>query len=147
MNKKTIQDSIKINASKEKLWQILTEQPYLNDWTSAFMSGSNVKGEFKEGAQILYLDPSGIGVVGKVSECKPNKSLKVSILAEVRDGKPDFDHPDSKRWEGSYDHYQITENDGGSTLSLDSVFPAEFYDDFVQGWKKMLVRFKELAEK
>jgi uncharacterized protein YndB with AHSA1/START domain len=147
MEKKTINKAIEIKAAKEKVWEVLTEQPYLNVWTSAFMEGSTVKGEFKEGAQILYLDPSDMGVVGKVTEYKVNEALKVSILAEITNGEPDFNNPSSKRWEGAYDYYQITQVGDTTTLSVETAFPAEFYNDFVPGWNKMLEKIKELAEK
>jgi uncharacterized protein YndB with AHSA1/START domain len=147
MEKKTINKAIEIKAGKGRVWEVLTEQPYLNIWTSAFMEGSVVRGEFKDGAQVIYSDGSGSGVAGKVTEYKPNESLKVSIVAEITNGEPDFNHPDSKRWEGAYDYYNITEKDGISTLTLESAFPAEFYSDFVPGWGKMLEKIKELAEK
>jgi hypothetical protein len=147
MEKKTINKTIGIKAGKEKVWEVLTSQPFLDEWTSAFMAGSVVKGEFKDGAQIIYLDPSGKGVAGKVTGYKPNVALKVSILAEITNGEADFNHPDSKRWEGAYDYYQITEADGTTTLSVETTFPAEFYNDFVPGWDKMLEKIKELAEK
>jgi uncharacterized protein YndB with AHSA1/START domain len=53
MEKKTIKKTIEIKANKEKVWKVITEQPYLNEWNGAFMEGSVVKGEFREGAQII----------------------------------------------------------------------------------------------
>jgi hypothetical protein len=147
MEIKTIKNAIEIKASKDKVWEVLTRQPFLDEWTSAFMAGSVVKGEFIEGAQVLYLDPSGMGVAGKVTECKVNEALKVEILAEITNGEPDFGHPNTKRWEGAYDYYQIAQAGGITTLSVDTAFPAEFYNDFVPGWNKMLEKIKELAEK
>jgi uncharacterized protein YndB with AHSA1/START domain len=147
MKIKTINKEIEIKASKEKIWEVLTAQPYLNIWTSAFMEGSVVKGEFKEGAQIIYSDASGNGVAGKVVVYKPNEELKVSIVAEITNGEPDFNHPDNKKWEGAYDHYSLTEKEGVTTLTLESASPAEYYNDFVPGWGKMLEKIKELAEK
>lgn len=146
MEIKTINKAIEIKASKEKVWEVITQQPFLNEWTSAFMVGSTVKGEFKDGAQILYLD-GGMGVVGKVTEYKLNQELKIEIVAEIVNGEPDFNNPNSKKWEGCYDHYELTEKDGITTLILNSVFPAEYYNDFVPGWSKMLEKIKELAEK
>jgi uncharacterized protein YndB with AHSA1/START domain len=147
MEKKIINKAIEIKAGKGRVWEILTQQPFLNEWTSAFMAGSTVKGEFKEGAQILYLDPSGKGVAGKVTEYKINEALKIAILAEITNGEPDFNHPDTKRWEGAYDYYQITKAGDTTTLSVETAFPAEFYNDFAPGWNKMLEKIKELSEK
>jgi uncharacterized protein YndB with AHSA1/START domain len=147
MEKRTINKSIEIKAVRERVWEVLTRQPFLDEWTSAFMAGSVVKGEFREGAQVLYLDPSGMGVAGKVTECKVNEALKVEILAEITNGEPDFGHPNTKRWEGAYDHYQLSGAGGITTLTVNSAFPAEFYNDFAPGWDKMLEKIKELAEK
>ena len=72
MKTKTINKSIEIKAGRERVWQVLTQQPFLNEVLSIFMEGSTVKGEFKDGEEIIYLDPSGAGVVGKVSEYKLN---------------------------------------------------------------------------
>ena len=147
METKTINKSIEIKAGSGRVWEVLTQQPYANEVISIFMEGSTVKGEFKLDAQILYLDPSGIGVVGKVTEFKPNALLKVSIVAEAKNNQPDFENPKSKKWEGCYDHYQLIEKDGVTALAVDSVCPAEYYNDFAPGWNKMLEKVKELAEK
>jgi uncharacterized protein YndB with AHSA1/START domain len=147
METKTINKSIEIKAGRERVWQVLTQQPFLNEVLSIFMEGSTVKGEFKDGADVTYLDPSGAGVVGKVSEFKPNTLLKVSILAELVNGKPAPEYPDSKKWEGCFDQYSLSEKDGVTILECNSVCPAEHYNDFLPGWDKMLGKIKELAEK
>lgn len=143
----TINKSIEIKAGKDRVWEVLTTQPYLNEVLSIFMAGSTVKGEFKDGAQVIYLDPSGRGVAGKVTEYKPQEALKIAILAEITNGEPDFDHPDNKKWEGCYDQYKFTEKDGVTTLIYSSVFPPEHYNDFAPGWDRMLGKIKEFSEK
>jgi uncharacterized protein YndB with AHSA1/START domain len=147
MDIKTINKEIEIKATKEKVWEVLTRQPFLNVWLSAFMEGSVVKGEIKDGAQIIYSDGSSNGVAGKVTEYKPAQELKIEIFAEITNGEPDINNPASRKWEGSYDHYQLAETDGITTLSVETSFPAEFYSDFAPGWEKMLEKVKELAEK
>ena len=133
METKTINKSIEIKVGSGRVWEVLTQQPYANEIISIFMEGSTVKGEFKLDAQILYLDPSGIGVVGKVTEYKPNALIKVSIVAEVKNNQPDFGNPNSKKWEGCYDRYELTEKDGVTILAIESVCPAEHYNDFAFG--------------
>ncbi len=147
MEKKTINKVIEIKAGRERVWEVLTRQPWLNEWLSEFMEGSVVRGEFKDGAQVIYSDGSGNGVAGKVTVYKPNEELKVSILAEIVNGEPDFNNPGNAKWEGAYDHYSIIEKDGTTTLTLQSCSPAEYYNDFVPGWDKMVGKIKELAEK
>jgi uncharacterized protein YndB with AHSA1/START domain len=145
METKTINKSIEIKAGRERVWQVLTQQPYVNEAQSIFMT--TVKGEFKLGEQVLYLNSSGSGIAGKVTEFKPNVLLKVSIIAEAVNGKPDFENPSSKKWEGCYDQFSFLEKDGITTLLLESTCPAEFDNDFLSSWDKMLAKIKELAEK
>lgn len=44
-------------------------------------------------------------------------------------------------------HHAAAEKEDTATLLLESAFPAEYYNDFVPGWNKMLEKIKELAEK
>ena len=39
MEKKSINKAMEIKAGKEKVWEVLTQQPFLNEWNGAFMAG------------------------------------------------------------------------------------------------------------
>jgi uncharacterized protein YndB with AHSA1/START domain len=146
MDTKSITKTLDIHATKEAVWKVLTNHSDVEEWNRAFMEGTKVIGEIKDGEQIIYLDPSGMGVAAQVTEFIPNKLLVISILAEITNGKADFNHPNSKRWEGTYDKFSLEEENEACALLLETSFPAEFYDDFVPGWNKMLDKIKALAE-
>jgi uncharacterized protein YndB with AHSA1/START domain len=63
--------SIDINAPKEKVWNVLWDDNSYRKWTSPFAEGSYAKTDnWKEGSKVLFLGPSGDGMVSKVASNK-----------------------------------------------------------------------------
>ena len=79
---------ININASAEKVWDILWSDETYRDWTSVFIPGSYYKGEFKEGNDILFLSPGEHGLFAVVEKLVPFKSMYFKHFGLVLDGKP-----------------------------------------------------------
>lgn len=82
--------SISINASKEKVWQVLWDDSTYRQWTSAFFEGSYaVTDNWKEGTKVLFLSPGGSGMVSTVAANRANEYMSFKHLGEVKEGVED----------------------------------------------------------
>ncbi|HYF01937.1 MAG TPA: SRPBCC domain-containing protein [Patescibacteria group bacterium] len=146
MSKQTVKKSIEINASKEKIWDVLLQDETYRKWTSAFHEGSYAEGDFSEGSTVRFLGPEGDGMVSKVAVHKPNDTITFEHQGMILKGKEDFDSPEVQDWKGFLETYTVTENGGISRLDISCDTAPKWYDSFDQMWTKALASVKELAE-
>ncbi len=139
--------SISINASKEKVWEILWDDAGYRAWTAAFAEGSYAKTDnWKEGTKVLFLDPQGRSMVSMVAANKPNEFMSFKHLGEVKDGVEDTTSDAVKIWAGSTENYTLTEADGKTTLAIQMDITPEFKEMFKKMWPNALQNVKQLAE-
>ena len=139
--------STRINASKERVWNVLWSDASYRAWTSAFAEGSYAKTDnWKEGTKVLFLDPKGSGMVSRVAKNKPNEYMSFEHLGEVKDGVEDTTSDRVKAWSGSKEDYTLKEEDGKTTLTIEMDITDEFKDMFEKIWPKALTKVKELSE-
>ncbi len=55
---KKLKYSIKINANKAHVWNILLEPGKYEQWVKAFSEGSRFEGRWKQGATVRFVDPN-----------------------------------------------------------------------------------------
>lgn len=135
-----------INASPEKIWEVLLGKDTYPIWTAVFAEGSNVKTDWKKGSKAIFLDGKGNGMVSEIAENIPGKFLSIRHLGDVINGKEDLESEKVKEWAGAYENYTLTEVDGQTewSISLDIV---EDYEDYMMDtWPQALKKVKELAE-
>lgn len=144
---KTIKKSILIRASKEKLWDVLTQDQYTRDWYSVFSPGSYAVTDWKPGSKALFLDHSNNGMVAKVAESIPGKSLIVEYTGVVSDGKEDLDSAIAQQYKGGRESYRLTEENGATRLDISSDMDENMFDMMSDKWENAFERLKELAEK
>lgn len=144
---KTIKKSILIGASREKLWNVLTLDHYTSDWYSVFSPGSYALTDWKPGSKALFMDQSNNGMVAKVTESIPGKSLIVEYTGVVSDGKEDLDSAIAQQYKGGRETYRLTEENGATRLDISSDMEESMFDMMSGKWEKAFERLKELAEK
>ncbi|MEI2738407.1 MAG: SRPBCC domain-containing protein [Chitinophagaceae bacterium] len=139
--------STSINASKEKVWEILWNPDSYKAWTSAFTEGSYAKTDnWKEGTKVLFLNPEGSGMVSMVAVNKPNEYMSFKHLGEVKEGVEDTSSDSVKVWAGSTENYTLKDENGTSILSVDMDITEEFKKMFEKIWPIALEKVKALAE-
>jgi hypothetical protein len=144
-----IHASIKINAPREKVWQImLGEKTYL-DWASAFMPGSKFVGSWEKDSKIQFVsvDEKGIpsGMTSKIVENKPGEFVSINHLGIVANGIEDTTSDEAKKWVG-FENYTFKDVDGQTELSVELDLPEDFVEVMNEGWQKALNRLKEICE-
>jgi uncharacterized protein YndB with AHSA1/START domain len=144
--------SIEINATREKVWDVLFGKETYPQWTTAFSEGSKVETDWKKGSKALFTDESNRGMVSRIAENVPNEFMSVEHLGMYDNGVEDYESEHVKTWAGAKENYTLTESDGKTTLDIfmemdESEKNRKMIDMFAEMWPKALAKVKELAEK
>ncbi len=139
--------SIAINASPQKVWDIITGKDTYSQWTAPFSEGSCVETDWKKGSKALFLDGKGSGMVSEIVESIPGQFLSIHHLGEVKDGVEDPTTYQGEEWGNALENYSLKEVDG-KTLWLVEMDMNEQYVQYMNDtWPIALNKVKELAEK
>jgi len=142
----TLNFSIKINAPREKVWNVLIGGKTYPEWTAAFAPGSQAETDWKEGSKALFTDGKGNGMVSTIAKNKPNEFLSIKHLGMVKDGVEDLTSDKVKQWSGAMENYTLKETGGVTELKIDMDSDDEYKDYFSKTWPKALDKVKELSE-
>jgi uncharacterized protein YndB with AHSA1/START domain len=146
MDKLFIDKTVEIDAPAAKVWAVLTEREYTDQWVAEFSPGMHLISDWQLGSQVFWNDPSGKTVVeGNVTKVEPGKSLRFTVF-DVELGRTPVTEEDGMTFE-------LMEKDGKTTLHLlhgDFAILAEaqkYYDMTLEAWNNILPKIKELSEK
>ena len=137
---------ITIDASREKVWDVLWNDDTYPIWTAPFSPGSKAETDWQEGSKILFLDASDRGMVSRVKENRANEYMGIEHLGYYNKGVEDFDSPEVKSWAGSTENYTLLTIDGKTELTVDSDISPDHKEMFESIWPKALEKVKELSE-
>ena len=88
-----------INATKEKIWEVLWNIHCYETWTTVFAEGSTVKtAQWKEGTRIYFVDENGAGMVSEVAAHRPNEFMSFRHLGMINNGIEDTSSEKVKAW-------------------------------------------------
>jgi len=138
--------STSINATPEKVWNILWTDATYRKWTTAFMEGSYAVTDWKEGSKVLFLDGKGMGMVSRIAVNQPNEYMSIEHLGEVKDGVEDTTSDRVKAWAGAHENYTLKKINDQTELTIDMDISEEFKEMFAQIWPKALANVKQLSE-
>ncbi|SFN15424.1 Activator of Hsp90 ATPase homolog 1-like protein [Algoriella xinjiangensis] len=138
---KLLEYTIQINATPEKVWEVLFTQDNYKKWASAMNEGTYFEGTWEEGTIMKFLDPKNNGMYNLVEKNIPNKQLSMKHLGWILEGELS-----PQDWEDSTLDYILEPNENGTLLigkvnSLD-----EFVDFFNSKYPKNFENIKNLAE-
>lgn len=146
MQKLFIDKTIKINAPASKVWQVLTESLYTDQWVSGFSPGLKLESGWKLGDPVKWREPDGKVVVeGTVTKIEPEKFLRFTVIDVVAGIQPTTEEDGIT--------FELTEKKGQTKLRLRhgdfAVMPEgqKYYEMTLEPWEKILPKVKELAEK
>jgi Activator of Hsp90 ATPase homolog 1-like protein len=139
---KKIKFKTAINASKEKVWNVLFGLKTYPEWTAVFAEGSQVETDWKKGSRAVFGDGKGNGMVAVINENIPYQYLSIKHIGEIKDGKEELHH-----WGESFENYTLNEKNGQTELLIDMDMIEEWVDFFQETWPKALAKVKEIAER
>ena len=142
---KELQFSIKIYASKEKVWATLWEDAAFRDWANIIDEGTYIKGIFKEGNDIEFISSvNGYGVTSLIDKLISNEFV---LFRHRADTKESGQQEREKEWTGGTESYSLAEKDGVTALIVTADIPDELEEIFNDRLPRALDRIKVLAEK
>ncbi len=144
--------NIEINASREKVWDVLFGVETYPIWTTAFSEGSRVETDWQKGSKALFLGSEDSGMVSRIADNVPNEYMSIEHLGMIKNGIEDYDSEEVKRWAGAKENYTLTDLGGKTNLHIfmemdESEENKQMIDMFADMWPKALDKVKELAEK
>lgn len=137
---------ILINASKEKVWNVLWSDTTYPAWTAVFCEGSKAETDWKKGSEVLFLNDKNDGMFSTIEESIPHEYMSFKHLGEVKAGVKDLNSGKESEWNNSLENYTLKPVDGKTELVVDINRVKEFEDYFDKTFPKALEKVKELAE-
>ena len=146
-----MQHSIEIDASKEKIWNVLWSDNTFRDWSSIIDEGTFMVGNLEEGSEVNFIgnktEGVSYGVTAKVEKLTPNELISFTRIADIQVNEDGSISKRDKQWAGSLESYELEEHDHKITLSITQDVPEELVEYFQAKLPQALERIKELAEK
>ncbi len=136
-----------INAPIQKVWDILWADETYRQWTAAFSEGSYAESDWKEGSRIVFLGPSGDGMLARIAEKREPNYMGFEHLGMINNGVEDTTSDKVKDWAGARENYSLSESNGQTTVAVDMDITEEYKDMFSNMWPKALEKLKEISEK
>jgi len=96
----TVHYSVKINASKERVWDILWGDLTYPEWSSVFSEGSAIVTDWEKGSKVLFLSGTDDGMYSVIEKKVPNTEMTFKHLGEVRKGVETPANWGDARWPG-----------------------------------------------
>lgn len=136
--------TIKINAPKEKVWQVLWEGKTLRNWAGLVDPGTYMTGQLVEGSTVQFNSAEGYGVTSLVAKVIPDEFVLFKHRADTQD---DGENGRDDQWSGGQESYRLTEDERATTLEMKFDVPPELEQIMSISYPKALERVKELSEK
>ena len=148
------QYTIVINASAKKVYNIMLGidqiETYEN-WTAEFNPTSSYEGSWEKGSKIHFIGTDRNGKRGgMVSEIAANVPFSFVSIRHygILDGDNEItEGPEVEPWAGGLENYSFNENNGVTTVTVETEVPEDYLDYFNTTWPKALNKLKEFAEK
>ena len=135
--------SCDVNAPKQQVWRVLTEDKLFREWTAAFCAGAHFVGDWTAGSRMRFLSPEGTGLLSTVSENVAGEKLYLSHIGDIRGGKENLWTNELKNTRENYD---LSENNGVTTVRVTMDVLDEYQQLFAEKWPDALARLKTAAE-
>lgn len=134
-----------VNATPEKVWDILWNDSTYREWTAVFAEGSHAVTTWEEGTKALFLSESGEGMVSVIAANKPYELMSIEHKGMVKDGVEYTDSEEVQEWSGAMENYLLKAVNGGTELSIEMDTLEKHRGYFQETWPKALEKVKELS--
>ena len=133
---KRIQFSVTIAAPASVVWHHITTADSYRIWTSAFAEGSYFEGSWEPGAKILFLAPSGDGMVSEIAESRQDAFISIRHRGFIAKGVEDTDSAMVHAWLPAYENYTLVPVPEGTRMVVDQEVAAEWEEHLAAAWPK-----------
>ena len=138
--------SITINASRERVWQVLFEDESFRKWTSLFAEGSYFAGDWSEGSEIRFLNAGSDGMISMIEVNRPHEFMSIRHIGYIVNGVEDTESDEVKAWSPAFENYTLEDADEGTRLTVETDTFNDFVEYFNETWPRALDEIKRIAE-
>ncbi len=139
--------SIKINATKEHIWETMIAPETYKQWVKPFSPESQYKGEWKQGGDIIFFDPNLGGTKAKLKIVNPYEHILAEHTALVNKQMEENTEGDiAEKWIGTIEEYKFEEDEDGVKLNINVKTDEAFKPMYDEGWPEALKLLKGLSE-
>lgn len=143
----TLSYEIVINASLQRVWDILWNSETYAQWTQFFGSGSEMKTDWKVGGKTFFLNGEGEGMVSTIDSIdEPNQIIFKHLGMVDKEGHEDLNSKEVTDWSGSFEKYLLIDLDGKTKLHAEVQTEKRWEEHMNMGFTKGLEMVKNLAE-
>jgi len=151
---KKLQFKTEINAPAEKVYKTMLGIDNIEtyeQWTAEFNPTSTYEGSWKKGSKIYFVgtDKNGKrgGMVSEIADNIPFRFVSIRHYG-ILDGDHEItEGAEVEKWAGGLENYSFQENNGVTTVTVESDATEDFLDYFNSTWPKALNKLKDLVEK
>jgi uncharacterized protein YndB with AHSA1/START domain len=137
---------VEINATPEKVWNVLLNDETYRQWTIVFCEGSFYKGDLKQGGRVHFLTPSGEGMYADIIFYTPHSNILFQHIGEMLNFVEQPVDEATEKWTGAFENYILKDNGASTTLIAEIDLTPEHVDFFNKNFPKGLEKIKELSE-
>jgi uncharacterized protein YndB with AHSA1/START domain len=148
-----LQQSIHINAPREKVWEVMSAPATYTAWTKPFNEGgSRYEGDWNAvGSVVKFTGPDPEtgkdgGMLAHVKESRKPEHIAFEHFGIMKDGVEDTTSEEVKKWTPAIEEYTLTEKDGGTQFDVSIDVADEYAEMFKEMWEKALAELKRLSE-
>ncbi|WP_166920582.1 SRPBCC family protein [Flavobacterium poyangense] len=142
----TLEFTIRIKASREKVWSVLWEEETYKTWTKSFCEDSYTVSDWNEGDKIHFISQNGEGMNSIIETKTPNEYMAFKHLGEIKDFKEVPIDAETEKWSGAMETYRLTADDEFTNLVAQIDVTEQYLDYFKEAFPRGLEVVKELAE-
>ncbi len=139
---KLLHYQIQIDASAEKVWEVLFTQDSNKRWPSALNENTYFEGNWEQGSMMRFLDQDNNGMYNLVVKNSHGSELSMKHLGWILDGELS-----PQDWEDSTVTYILEPNENGTMLHAKVNSLDEFVDFFNSKYPQNFEKVKILSEK
>lgn len=151
---KKLHYTINISAPAAKVYNAmlgLEDKSTYESWTALFNPTSTYKGSWEKGSKMFFIgtDENGKvgGMISEIADNIPNRFVSIRHYGMLDGEKEIIEGPEVEKWAGGLENYSFEENNGTTTVTIETDTIEEFSDYFDQTWPNALNKLKEMVEK
>ena len=146
MHFKKIKKHIDIEASSEKVWEVLVTPASYEIWAVGFSKRSLVKTDWQEGSSVVFTDSMNSGLFGIIERNINSEFLSITYKGVVENGVQDELGEKAQRVKNARDSYSLSSKDAGTRLKIESDVEEKYFNIKTKSWDKALNIIKDLSE-
>lgn len=144
---KTLHFSIRIQAPRERVWQLMLAPDGYRQWTAAFCEGSYYEGSWEQGQHIRFLSPQGEGMLAEIAENRLYEFISIRHLGEIVGGVDRATSEKIGAWTNARENYTFSSDGAGTLVQVDVDTPPDFEKFMTEAWPRALSLLKTLCER